>query len=342
MKTSLSSFLGVAVGLVALPSLAAPSATDRSLAQSLFDQGKTQMDAGNYALACPKLQESQRLDPGGGTLMNLALCHEQQGKIASAWTEFKEALGIARRDERQDRVSAAEDHIAALEPKLPYLTLVVPSATEDEELKLDGAVIGRAAWGSPLSVDPGVHELSASAPGHKPWSNSFTVSLSQKHSVSVPDLELDPNAASAAGPSTSSTPAVDGAAPPGTAVRTSSGSSAAGWVVGGLGVVGLGVGGFFGMQALKKRKDSDALCPTDDTCTGSGAKYNQQAYTAAWISDAGFGVGILGLGIGTYLLLSSSGSSESASSQTRRHGAPLHADVRSLPGGGAMSVSGSF
>src|SRR5450432_2466634 len=88
------------VGLICAvePANAQVSQTDRTLAQSLFEQGKQLMQAGRYADACPKLEESQRLDPGGGTMLNLALCYEDEGKISTAWADFKEALSMARRD----------------------------------------------------------------------------------------------------------------------------------------------------------------------------------------------------------------------------------------------------
>src|SRR5689334_18204741 len=113
--------LSFAVPLLA-PALvrAEPSETDRGLAQSLFDDGKNLMKAKRYAEACPKLEESQRLDPSGGTLLNVALCHELEGKLATAWSDFKGALSLAKKDGRNDRIKAATEHIAALEPKLPF------------------------------------------------------------------------------------------------------------------------------------------------------------------------------------------------------------------------------
>lgn len=330
----------LATGLGATASsrcFAQASETDRSLAESLFEQGKQLMDASNYAQACPKLQESQRLDPGGGTLLNLALCHERQGRIASAWTEYKEALGMARRDGRQERIDAAIEHIAALEPKLPYLTLTVPNAVEGEEVKLDGAVVGSAAWGAPLTIDPGTHELTAKAPGKKPWSVALALSPSEKRSVSVPTLE--PAEAPAAVASPPATPVA--AVPQAPALRSepkSNARSAAGWVIGGAGVVAIGAGSYFGLQTISKRKESTKLCPTDDSCIGDGVKLNKEAYTNAWLSDIGFGVGVIALGVGTYLLLSGTGAAEKPATNARRAPALL-ADGGPLPGGGKLSVS---
>src|SRR5689334_2851506 len=107
-------------------SAAEPSAEDRATATVLFKQAKELIPAGRIHEACEKLEESQRLDPGGGTLLNLAVCHELEGRSASAWVEFTEALRLARRDQRQDRLELAEQHLAALRPKLGTLTIVVP------------------------------------------------------------------------------------------------------------------------------------------------------------------------------------------------------------------------
>src|SRR5262249_34857046 len=150
---------------------AEPSGADRTLAAALFREGKSLMDKGEFPAACSKLEESQRLDPGGGTLLNLALCHEKQGRPATAWAEFIEALGIARRDHRQARIELAEEHIAKLEPILSKLTVIVPPESEDTTLEVtrDGASVGRAAWGMPFPVDPGEHRVEATAAGRAPF-----------------------------------------------------------------------------------------------------------------------------------------------------------------------------
>jgi hypothetical protein len=100
---------------------------ERALATALFREGRRLMAEGRPAEACPKLEESQRLDPGGGTLLNLALCHELEGRTATSWSEFANALSIARRDHRDDRAAEAQRHMASLEPKLARLRLVVPA-----------------------------------------------------------------------------------------------------------------------------------------------------------------------------------------------------------------------
>src|SRR5450432_3403221 len=78
-------FLALPIGLATMAAPSFARADDSAAAQALFDQGKKAMAALNYAEACPKLEESYRLQEALGTLLNLADCYQRQGKLASAW-----------------------------------------------------------------------------------------------------------------------------------------------------------------------------------------------------------------------------------------------------------------
>jgi hypothetical protein len=343
VKARLTSLLILASVVINAELRAEPSPTDRSLAQSLFEQGKELMDSGSFEQACPKLEESQRLDPGGGTLLNLALCHEQLGKVASAWTDFKAALSDAKRDGRQDRVLAAEEHIALLAPKLPWLTLTVNGPVEGQEVKLDGAALGKAAWGTRVAVDPGTHELSASAPGKKPWAITFTMAIAENKGIALPVLQAEavqpaPPSTGAVGPE-GSAPARPVSFEP--AREPSHADATIGWVIGGAGVAALGVGTFFGVRTISKKKQSDRECPTDTTCSTEGVNLNNQAKSSAWVSNIGIGLGLAGVGIGAYIIVSRSGSTKESGNATSVP-ARLAVDARALPGGGRVSVRGTW
>ncbi|HET9957573.1 MAG TPA: hypothetical protein VFQ61_23915 [Polyangiaceae bacterium] len=172
-----------------------PSGAEVNLAETLYRQGRELMAAGKYADAAAKFAESYRLDPATGTLLNLATCQEQQGKLASAWLTFSEAARAARREQRDDRVRFAEQHVSALEPRLPRLTIQVSVPSADLQVRLNGIAIGPAAYGVPTPIDPGVHRIEATGPDYKPWRQDVRIEHeAESKTVVVPVLEAAPEA----------------------------------------------------------------------------------------------------------------------------------------------------
>jgi hypothetical protein len=295
---------------------------DRAAAESLFETGRKLMTEKKYAEACPKLAESFRLDPTTGTLLNLAVCHRDEGKIASAWAEFKDAASLARRDGRSDREQFAQEQSKTLEPRLPRLTITVAADAEAEGLSVsrDGSALPKPVWGVPIAVDPGDHVVMATAPGRVKWEASIQVAEREAKIVAVPVLQVDSNAAAGtapaggvAAPAGSATPVESGPAP--AAPSENQGKRIAAYAALGLGAVGLGVGAFFGIDAMSKKSESDDNCTPG--CNQTAVDLSHDARTAARISTVGFGVGLVGAGVGTWLLLTSGGSAESARAPRR-------------------------
>ncbi len=179
-------------GLLAWPSVADgdPSPEQRTVAEALFAEGRRLMREGRLAEACPLLAESQRLDPGGGTLLNLATCRKLEGRTATAHSLFREALATARRDGRRDRIDIAQREIEELEPVLARVVIVVPAAVRVRGLSLsiNGAPVPEAAWGTPFAVDPGTVRLTAAAPGFHAAATDLKVVASATTAFEVRDL----------------------------------------------------------------------------------------------------------------------------------------------------------
>jgi len=262
---------------------------DEALAQTLFDEAMRLLDQRNYSEACPKLQESHRLDPAGGTVLNLALCREKEGKLVLAWVAFKEAAGRAASEGRKDREATAREHLAAIEPRIPRVVIAVPTgAPRDLEVRLDGVLVGNAGWGVPAPVELGHHDVSARAPGRKAWSTSVEATEGGTLRVVVPELAPE---ASASSTPPSVAPASDNERPK----RTTA------WIVGGTGLAFAAVGAVMGLIAMNKWSQSNQHC-SGDTCTDpEGPRLASQAQTFAWAADVGIALGLVGIGAGVFL-----------------------------------------
>src|SRR5271156_4432999 len=122
----------LAVAALSLGTLApgrsfAQDASSQAAAQALFEQARQLMADGKYAEACPKLAESERLDPGAGTLLNLGHCYEKNGQTASAGVTFKDAAAAADLKHRADWSARAKERAQDLEKTLSRLIIEVPA-----------------------------------------------------------------------------------------------------------------------------------------------------------------------------------------------------------------------
>jgi hypothetical protein len=308
-------WLGAALVALALgansPALADES-SDRTLAETLFQEGKKLMAAGSVSEACDKLSESQRLDPAGGTLLLLGLCHEKLGRTATAWGELREALALAVKEGQPSRVTVAERHIAALEPLLSRLSVIItPEASEGVEIHCDGEALSRAAWGIAFPINPGSHRLEVSAPGKRPWATTITVLDGDMGVVTIGPLDVAPT------PSTASSPTKPPAAPasgetskPEVPAPSDPPSSkrdvllAAGFAVGGVSVISLAVATAFGVAALNDAEQVKVLCPGGVCTDSSGPVLNDEAKRSADLATGFIVFGALGALATTALFVS--------------------------------------
>jgi hypothetical protein len=314
------SFMVGLTTLAAGPVAMAQSATDKAAAEVLFEEGRRLMNEKRFGEACPKLADSQRLDPGVGTLLNLALCYKKNGQTASAWSTYREAAAQARASGQPDREQLARDEAAALERTLSRLVIEVPpavAAIPGLEIRRDGAPVPQGLWGLPSPVDPGVRVLEVSAPGKRPLRIEVKVEGGAAGARAVvPALEDDasaPGTAATPGGAPPAAPVGPAPAPPPPAAAApandGSGQRMIGYVVGGVGVVGLALGGVFGAMTLSKNEEALDVCPDypDDACTADDvdrhAELVSDAKSNRTLSYVGFGVGGAALLGGLVLIL---------------------------------------
>ncbi len=338
--TSLALLSGTAVG----------QERDAAGAQALFDQARDLIKQGRYADACPKLQESNRLDPGIGTQFHLADCYEQSGRVASAWAAFLEVASQARASGQSDREKAATKRAEKLQVRLPRLLVNVPEASKTSglEIRRNGMVVGSAQWGSPVAVDPGEIEITASAPGKQTLRQTLRLEEGKTASYSLPALAQGEGAAVPAGePPASREPAVAepkaarAPEPPPRTVQVTSHKNV-GWVVAlaGVGVVGLGISTTFAILAKSKANESNANCNTSDhnACDPTGVTVRNNAIekgNVATIAAIGGGVALAGAGL-VWLLSSTTEEKQATQPARLRASADLGTDH------GAFYLQGSF
>jgi hypothetical protein len=277
-------------------------------ADERFQEGKALMEQGLVAAGCEKLAQSLELLRRGGTLLNLAVCREKEGKHALAFTLFQEALAVATADGRADRQELARRAIEEVRLELTWLQIAPAAGADTADLAItrDGEALPRPLWGTLVPVDPGAHTIAAIAPGKKRYEVAVTLDRpGDKKVVEIPALEPDP-----VQPPPTAAPLPPRPVRPAAAVSTPlRPDSPPAWMrptgIAALaaGIAGLGAGGVLGVKAIVDGAETRRLCPGDVCTTDEGLGKHADARTAATVANVAVPAGLVAAGVGLFLLL---------------------------------------
>ena len=280
-------------------------------------KGRDAVEQGNYQAACPTFAESYRLDAKVGTLLNLADCEEHVGQLAEALQHWQQALqlAIATNDRRIDEARA---RLAGLESRVPRLTIrLAPNVPASATITRDGVSLGRPSLGVPLSLNPGDHVVEVRAAGHEP--RRYAVAVAEGETK---ELNVSAGRALSGGPVRPNAPATPADREPPAAP-----DNTLAYVLGGIGVAGVVVGSVTGAMLMSKNRTIDEQCNASNECSPAGLEAVDQAKGLLPISNVAWIVGVVGLGAGTVLLVTSGSPTpprESTGALVRPRGIGLH------------------
>ncbi len=278
---------------------------DPAAADALFREARSLMKEGKYTAACPKLAESQRLDPAAGTLINLGDCFQKTGELASALQALRDALDML--SPTDSRVGPVKEEMAALEKRVPRLTIrLAPDTPEDARVLRDQVEYGAASLGMPIPVNPGEHLIVVTASGRAKKAYPVAISEGQAREITVTvGKVLSPGASTEelgpAPPPAAASPTPKAAAPDTSSAPDS--SRTVGGIFGGVGVVALGTGVVTGLMLDERQSTVDANCDsTTKLCNDEGYSAAQDGKTLRTVSFVGWGIGLAGIAAGGYFL----------------------------------------
>jgi hypothetical protein len=291
-----------AVAVVALASRSsfAQSSADISLARQLGNEGLSLASSGDCAGAIEKLTRAEGLHHAPTTLTVLGECHITVGKLVDGVEELtrvvREDLGPRPLPAFRKAQIRARQKLDDARPRLPKLRLSVEGVRGDASLaiRIDGQTVPAATLGLDRPVDPGAHDVEASALGYRTATAHVTMKEGASQSLK---LTLEPIPVAPAEPVVST--------PPPQAARRQPPQKASYLPAGvllGVGAAGIGVGAVLGVLTLGKASHLNSVCQPRSDCPASAQGDISAANSLALGSTIGFGVGAVAVGLGTYFL----------------------------------------
>jgi tetratricopeptide (TPR) repeat protein len=279
-----------------LGGLATAVHADKTRADKLFDEGREYLVRKEYALACTAFEQSQQADPAIGTQLNIALCYEEWGKLASSYRAYLQAEKLAKA-KRDNRAKHARKKVNEIAPKLAKLRISIPPSADPYSIYLfDGKETSRQDLAGEQLLDPGDHSIEVRVAGAPPKVTKLSLQKGERTSVTL-ELPVVPVTAQPSNPSQTATPE-----------RPRNKRK----LYGGLGLAGggaitIGIASYVAVIARSDYNNAIAMCPGNLCQTRNAYEATQDARSRANAMTFVTGAGVVMIGVGVYLVLTSKG-----------------------------------
>jgi len=306
--------------------------TQEAVAQARFNKGRELFIANQYAPALVEFRAASELYESPNTRLYIGRCERELGHVAAAYVAFEraasEAADRAASDPRYSSTrDAAKQEVAALEKKLAHVTVLAPAGLpEGATITVNGAPLGPAGMGVAAPIDPGAIEVVAKATGYVTTRKTANAAAGESIEVKV-QLEKDASAVT----NTNANTNTNSSANTNDVVihdepRASHGLRNAGFVVGAVGIAGMGVFAAFAALAQTRFDQLKQECG-DAPCDPSLSKKIDEGQTFQNIANISVVAGGVALLTGAIMIIA--GVSTSKPTTT--------ASIVPLMGGGFMA-----
>lgn len=212
----------------------------RERAQVLLDEGNAALNSGQYVEALAKFREAHSVFPSPKLLLNIGTTLRQLGRNAEAATVYEQYLAHPERDPA--RVPELEALIAQIDQTVAVV--VIQCRTVGAVVRVDGQIVGLGPMNKRMRVEPGDHTVLSAKAGLRDGVATLRLGPREQRSVAI-----EPAAQAV--------------------VRQVAGSTGdtqrvAGFVVAGVGLLGLIGGAITGGLAVAREDEASDHCSTDD------------------------------------------------------------------------------
>jgi hypothetical protein len=302
-RRSVLSLTLVVLGSVPIfPRVALGDESPSARAEALFHEGRAAERSGDLDAACAQYAASEAVLATPGASLNLAVCDERAGRLASAHARYAKLASTLPSGD--PRVEIARTSLAMLESRVSRLLFMRGSGTPLEVVvTVDGTPIVGDVFDKAHVLDPGRHVIVARAAGHIDHRQEVVVAAGKTRSIKI-DLSQPPK------------PRADRAQSRSLARRRmpapAEESRTAGWIMLGAGGASMAVGAVAGLLVLDRKAEMKEHCDSDAICDDEGLRAADSGQKWSAVSTIGFGVGVAATGVGVFLLTKPRGKQSAA------------------------------